>query len=278
MPAAVKTNAFLLGEATLMIAPYSAPVSVFDLTPDDHSVGMVRGVTLTKENDEVELRKGVRQLLVDSQESNVRVNLSAEVFEYSAQNVLYSLGRATTAVAPKRGKLAAAANGAASTITVVSDPLPGEASTGISAAGDIPEGATVMIQRPDDETDYVLAVRVTDDTVENSGEFTVTVAIPTGMSFPAGSKVWVVNELSVGSTTPMDFFKVKLVSTLSNNGRPVQFVVPKVKIVRGFQFNFDEGNYTSMPFELRPYFLSAAEATGRLAEIGTNKLVHGFLA
>jgi hypothetical protein len=89
------------------------------------------------------------------------------------------------------------------------------------------------------------------------------------MDFPAGTKAWVVNEVGVGSTAEQDFFKVKVVGTMSANERPITLILPKVKISKGFQIQFDEGNYTSMPFEFAPYFLSKTEITGRLAEIGT---------
>jgi hypothetical protein len=276
MPA-IKNNAFLLGEATLMLAPYSDATSVFDLTPAAHSIGMVRSVQVTEESDKIELRKGIKQLLVDSQKSNVRVGVSAEVFEFNAQNLYYSLSSAQTAVAPKRGKLKNAVTGPATTFIVNTDPLPGETATGISAVGDIPSGATIVLQHPTD-TDYILPVKVTAATTVATNDYTVTAAVPTGMSFPIGSKCWVVNEIGLGSTADQDFFKAKIVGTLSNNGRPMAVVIPKLKIMKGFALNFDEGNYTSMPFEFDPYMLTAAEATGRLAEIGTTKMMHAYAA
>lgn len=271
----VKNSAFLLGEATLMMAPYADSTPVFDLTPTDHSVGMVRNVTLNSESDQVELRKGIQQLLVDSKKSNVRVSLTAEVFEFSAQNIYRSLSLANTAVAVKRGKLASGLTGGESTISVESDPIPGETATAITATGDIPDGATILIQVAGVGNDMVYPVRVTAAT-SGTGPYTVTVAIPAGMTFAAGSRVWVVNEVDVGSTEEQDFFKLKVVGTLSNNERPATIIVPKVKVAKGFQLQFDEGNYTSMPFEFSPYFLSAAEVSGRLAEIGTTMLAKAY--
>lgn len=273
----VKNNAFLLGEATLMIAPYADATPVFELTPDLHSVGMVRNVTLSQESDQVELRKGIQQHLVDSKKSNVKTTLSAEVFEFSAQNVFYSLSVGKQAVALKRGKLKDALVGGESTFVVNSDPLPGEAATGITAAGDIPNGATILIQVPGSGKDYVLPVRVTAATTAATTDYTITAEIPAGMAFPAGSKVWVVNEIGVASTDEQEFFKVKVVGTLSNNERPITLILPKVKISKGFQIQFDEGNYTSMPFEFMPYFLTAAEISGRLAEIGTAQMGKTYL-
>jgi hypothetical protein len=271
MPA-VKNNAFLLGEATLMIAPYADATPVFELTPELHSVGMVRNVSLAQESDNVELRKGIQQHLVDSKKSNVRTTLSAEVFEYTPQNILYSLSMSKAALPPKRAKLKTAVNGATATITVTSDPLPGLANSGVAAVGDIPNGATILLQIPGSQNDYVLPVRVTAATVAAGADWTVTAAIPAGMAFPVGSKVWVVNEIPVASTDEQEFFKVKVSATLSNNERPIALVLPKVKVSRGFQLTFDESNYGNMPFEFMPYFLTQSEIAGRLAEVGTNQM------
>lgn len=276
----VKNNAFLLGEAALMLAPYADPTPVFELQPTTHAVGLVKNVQLSQESDQVELRKGIQQLLVDSKKSNVRVSVSAEVFEFSAQNVLYSLSLAQTATAVKRGKLKTAATGPQATIVVNTDPMPGEANSGISAVGDIPNGATILLQVPSaiGSNDLVFPVRVTATTTLATADYTVTAAIPAGMTFPVGTKVWVVNEIGVGSTAEQDFFKAKITGTLSNNERPVTLILPKIKIMRGFQINFDEGNYTSMPFELSPYFLAQSEISGRLSEIGTGQLGKLYLA
>lgn len=274
----VKNSAFLLGEATLLMTPYSDTTPVFELTPELHSLGMVRNVTLNSESDQVELRKGIMQLLVDSKKSNVRVSLSTEVFEFSAQNVYRSLSLAKTATSTKRGKLKTTVTGPQATIVINSDPLPGEANSAITVAGDVPVGSTVLIQVAGIGNDYVLPVRVTATTTVATGDITITAAVPTGMTFPAGSRVWVVNEIDVGSVQEQDFFKVKVVGTLSNNERPLAIVFPKVKVSKGFQLQFDEGNYTSMPFEFSPYFLSGAEISGRLAEIGTTALAKAYLA
>ncbi len=268
MSADVKTNAYLLGNATLMMAPFGT--DPYTLTPADHSVGMVKNVTLSEEADQVELRHGIQQHLVDSRKSNVRTTISAEVYEFNAQNMYYSLSVAKTAVAVKRGKLKTAVSGASATIVVNTDPLPGDPATGLTVIGDIPNGATILIQRANGG-DYVFPVRVTAPTTTATGDFTVTAAIPVGVSFAAGDKVWVVNEIAGATTSEQDFFTLKIAGTLSNNNRPVVAIIPKVKVARGFNLSFDETNYGNMAFEFNPYFLTAGEAVGSLAQIGTKQ-------
>lgn len=268
MAAEHKTNAFLIGEATLMMAPFTDATNVFELVPATHSVGLIKNLQLSQEQDYVELRKGIQQLLVDNKKSNVRASLSCEVYEYTAQNILRSMSLATAPVAIKRGRLTANATGAQATISVASDPLT-DGTGAISATGDIPNGATVLIQRNNDEG-YTFVARVTAATT-GTGPYIVTVAIPTGISFTTNDRVWIINELPVAPTSDQDFFKVKVSGKLANDARPVSLVFPKVRVTKGFQMAFDETNYGSMPWEFMPFLLSTAEATGRLAEIGTSQ-------
>lgn len=268
MSADVKTNAYLLGNATLMMAPFGT--DPFTLTPADHSVGMVKNVTLSEEADSIELRHGIMQHLVDSRKSNVRTTISAEVYEFNAQNMFYSLSLNRTAVDVKRGKLKTSVAGASATIVINTDPIPGDTSTGITAVGDIPIGATVLIQRAGEE-DYVIPLRVTATTTVSTDDYTVTAAVPVGVSFAAGDKVWIVNEIPGATTAEQDFFTLKIAGTLSNNNRPVVIIIPKVKVRRGFNLTFDETSYGNMPFEFDPYFLTSGEATGTLAQIGTKQ-------
>ena len=65
-------------------------------------------------------------------------------------------------------------------------------------------------------------------------------------------------------------FCVKIAGTLTNFDRPVVYVAPKVRMVRGFQLAFNETAYASIPWEMKPLLLSAGEvaSTDRLDEIG----------
>jgi len=278
MAADTKTNAYLLGNATLMMTPFGN--DPFALLPDTDSIGMVKNIAMNVESDTIELRNGIQQILVDSQKSNVRTTLSAEVYEFSAANLFrgMSLNRAT--VMPKRGKLKTAIGGAATTTLVVNtNPLPGDATTGITAVGDIPNGATILIQRANGQDDYVYPVRVTAATTTATGDFTVTAAVPAGVSFAAGDNVWIVNEVPMGDQSDQDFFSLKIAGTLSNYDKPVVMIIPKVKVTKGFQINFSETDYGSMPFEFTPYYLNTAEAAnGRMAEIGTKRTGYTYVA
>lgn len=265
----VKSPSFLIGNATVMLAPRT--VDVFSLNPDAHSVGLVKAVTVGMEADTIDLRHGIQQNLVDQKRSGVRLTTTFEGYEFTAQNLYRALGYADVAFQRKRGTLAAAAAAGSTTLSITSNPIAGETASGITAVGDIPSGSTVLIQKAG-QSDFVFPVRTLGATT-GAGPYSVTLddAIPTGTSFAIGDTVWVVNELNVGSQEDSDFFGMKIVGTLSNDDVPVVVVFPKVKIIRGFNLSFSETDYSNMPFEISPFFLAASEipSGSRLTEIGT---------
>src|SRR5690606_15939134 len=114
-----------------------------------------------------------------------------------------------------RGRLTADAAADATTLTVESYPVPGDPDSEIAAIGDIPSGATILLQNPE-QPDEVYPVAVTADTVDNTGTYTVTTdAIPAAAA--TGWTVWIVNEIEAGSFEQDDFFCAKIVGKLSAN-------------------------------------------------------------
>lgn len=268
----VQKSAFSLSSATIMLGNAFTD-DVFSLTPDAHSVGMVSEVSIGIDSSITELLNGVQQVAVDAKRTGVAATITGNVFEMTAQNFMRAQAISGTAAQVKRGVLTAAAAAGATTLTIGSDPIPGETGSAITVLGDIPAGSTILIQRADG-TDFVFPTK-TVGAATGSGPYTVTIsapyAIPTGMSFAAGDRVWVVAPVGVGEMNADALYCAKIVGTLSNYDRPVVYVAPKVRMVRGFQLSFNETAYSSMPWEMRPLTLSAGEATGRLAEIGTKR-------
>lgn len=274
--AEVQKSAFSLSSATLMVGKAFVD-DVFSLTPDKHSVGMAQEIRFVVDSSRNELLNGVAQSVVDSKKTNVRPSITGNIFEYTAQNFLRAQGLAGSAIQVRRGTLTALADAAAVSLTVASNPIPGEANSALTAIGDIPAGASLLLQLPDG-SDYVFPTKSSGAaTGTGGGPFTIPIAgdfkIPTGMSFPVGTTVWVVHEVSVGLITEDDMFCVKVVGTLSNFDRPVVYIAPKVRMVNGFQIGFSETQYGSMPWEMSPQLMSKGEAASlpRLSEIGTKR-------
>lgn len=267
--AAVQNPAFLISTATVMIGTYGT--DVFSLTPALHSVGMVKNTKLGMTSSTIDLTNGIQQNLVDSVKSGVKLTVGFEGYEFSAKNLQLALGISGTPIQYKRGVLTAVAASGGTSLSIGTSPVPGEPGTGLTAIGDIPAGSLLLVQQAA-QPDVVFPVMTT-GAVTGSGPYSATIApIPTNMSFAVGDSVWIANQLDVGSTAPLDYFCMKVVGTMSNNNKPVVGIFPKVKITAGFDVNFTETAYGNLPFQVSPFFLTAAEAAvGRLAEIGTNK-------
>jgi hypothetical protein len=268
----VQKSAFSLSSATIMLGEAFVD-DVFSLTPELHSVGMVSEVSIGIDSQITELLNGVQQVTVDAKRTGVSGSITGNVYEFTAQNFMRAQAMSGNAGAIKRGVLSAPAAAAAVSLSIDSDPIPGEAGTEITAIGDIPSGSTILIQRVDGEQDYVFPTK-TSGAATGVGPYTVPIAdpfdIPAGMSFEAGARVWVVPTVGVGNMDADALFCVKIAGTLTNFDRPVVYVAPKVRMVRGFQLAFNETAYASMPWEMKPLLLSAGEvaSTDRLDEIG----------
>ncbi|WP_037500753.1 hypothetical protein [Sphingomonas jaspsi] len=268
---APKKNAFMLSSATLMMCRYG-DTPVFDLTPALHGVGLSEEIAVNLDSSNVDLTAGIAQAIVDSQRVNVQAGITGTVKEYSPENLLRAQGLATGAVTTLRGKLTAPAAAAAVSLSVATDPIPGDPSSDMgTAAAAVKAGSVVLIQDPA-TPELVFPARVKADSTYAAGVHTISIAdtpLPAGMSFPVDAKIWVVTEMAVGAMGNTDLFSVKIVGTLSNFNRPIVAVFPKVQVTKGFNLTFSEKEYGTMPWEMRPLLLSASEATGRLAEIGT---------
>lgn len=271
----VQKSAFALSSATIMIGK-AFEDDVFGLTPEKHSVGMVSEVNIGMDSSVNSLLNGVAQAEVDAKRTGVTSSITGNVFEMTAQNFLTAHAISGAATPVKRGKLSAALTAGATSVSIVSDPIPGESTSAITATSDIPAGSTILIQRPTGENDYVFPT-VTSAGATGTGPYVAALdadhALPADVTFPAGSRVWIVSPVPVGDIDADDLFCVKVVGTLSNFERPMVYVAPKVRIVKGFGVAFTETQYGSMAWELKPLLLSRGEVTSapRLDEIGTRR-------
>lgn len=271
----VQKSAFALSSATIMMGKGFVD-DVFSLYPSAHSVGMVSEANIAMESSLQELLNGVAQATVDSKRTNVASTITGNVFEVTAQNMLRATALSGTATPVKRGKLSVAAAAGASSLSIVSDPIPGEATSAITAIADIPAGSTILIQRVNGEQDYVFPT-ITSAAATGAGPFVVPLdadhQVPAAMGFDVGARVWIVQPVPVGDIDADDLFCVKITGTLSNFDRPVTYIAPKVKVVKGFGISFNEKQYSSMAWELKPMLLSRSELTtqNRFAEIGTRR-------
>jgi hypothetical protein len=269
----VQKSAFSLSSATIMIGKAFVD-DVFSLTPSVHSVGVAQEVSVGVDSSILELLSGVAQVTIDAKRTGVSTSISGNVYEMTAQNFLRSQGINTTALQVKRGVLSAAAAASAVSLSITSDPIPGETASAITATTDIPSGSTLLIQRVGGEQDYIFPT-ISSGAATGAGPYAVPIAapyaIPAGMSFAIGARVWIVSPVPVGDMDADDLFCLKITGILSNYDRPMTYIAPKVRVVKGFQLNYSETQYSSMPWEFKPLLMSGSEASLRLAEVGTRR-------
>lgn len=252
------TNKFNIGISTMMIGPMG---KVKELTPAEHSVGLIKNLTATSEFNEVTLTQGLRNTQVDSQVTGVTTQVTADVYEYTAKNIAYAAQLAGENFSLTGNyKLNTAITGGSSATEVVLKDVP------TSAQADLSAGDTIALQcTTAKDYDKVWLGKVSgtptwtaDADDKNKGTLTVTLdsAIPSGWDFAAGDSVFYVNLIPVGSDEPQPYYGIKIVGILPNGNEPFTIIFPKAKITGGFNINFTTDNYGFMPFQITPYDLT----------------------
>lgn len=252
------TNQFNIGVSTVMIGPMK---DVKNLTPEEHSIGLIKNFSLTSEVNEVTLTQGLRNTQVDSQVTGVTTRLSMEVYEYTAKNLAYAAqlsGENFTLTGNYALKTAITGGDSATSVVLKNVPS--------ASQSDLAAGDTIAVQVTG-EKDYdkvylatVASASWESDSQEDDsiGTLTVTLtsAIPSGWNFAVDDKVFFVNMIPVGSDEPQPYYGVKIVGILPNGNEPVTIICPKAKVSAGFNIGFTTDNYGNMPFEFTPYDLT----------------------
>lgn len=234
MPGEAKSEVFMLGTATVMVGPMA---NVFDLNPLEHSIGLVKNVTMTSEPSYTDLSQGIRNSLVYSVMTGNTVRASMEVYEYTSKNIAYSLGLEGGKATPVEVMTTTSAAIAAAATTVA-----------VTSATGITVGSWIVIGDGDDVT-----IRQVTAVATNS----LTVAsIPKAIL--AGAKVRVAAAIDIGSKSNQPFFGVKIVG-VDVAGAPISLILPKVRITNGFSLAFTSDDYGNLPFEMTLYDLVATD-------------------
>lgn len=240
MPGTAKTNDFMLGTATVMIGDLA---DLYDLNPTDHSVGLVKNFVMTSEPTYTELTQGVKNTIVASVMTQNPVRCTMEAYEFTAKNMAYALGiegasdiTANTVVTAVNG----AVTGGPAVFTVNVD----------SAAG-ITVGSYIMIM-VDNEDNFI--VRKVTTIATNT--LTVSKALP---SIPDNAVVRKVNMIEVGSKDDQPYYSAKVAGKLAS-GEEIVLLIPKIRIVRGFNLAFKSDDFGNLPIELTVYDLVSTDS------------------
>lgn len=231
MAGEARSNQFMLGTATVMIG---AQADVFDMTPNEHSVGLVKNFRIMAEPSYTDLTQGRKNTTVYSVMTGNVVKATMEVFEYTAKNMSYALGLegVNLGSSPASTTVTTAALAAATSLTVDDE-------TGFEV------GDYIMIQ---DGADDQVAVRKLTEVA--AGSLTFFQPLTAGVAI--GARVRKAHGISVGSKQEQPFLAAKIVGTLADKS-PVAIICPKIRITNGFSLGFTTEGFDNMPYEFSFY-------------------------
>jgi hypothetical protein len=247
MPGLAKTDKFLLSTATVMIG---AMADLHSLNPAAHSIGLVKNFQLSLDPEYTELTQGLTNSVVMSVRTNEPVRASMEVYEYTLRNLAYASGLDGSGAAYDT-----LAGLALSTASITA------AATAIVVTGDVTAdyvaGTYAFLQgNTDSLSDQVHIVKVSSSaySAPNTTINFVGYAIPTGVTFPVGTRVGLIKKIPLATGVLFQpELAAKVVGILPKNNEPFTILFPKVKITNGLNVSFDSGQFTNLPFEFTPY-------------------------
>lgn len=239
MAGEAKTNAFMLGTATVMLGDRE---DLFDFTPANHSIGLVKNFNLTVDQSYTDLGQGLTNQTVFSVKTGSKIMATMEAYEYTGKNLTYALGM--------EGFNAGDAITASSSI--IGTPTPTTTGFTMSAAlVGLAVGDYIKIQTGNN--DQVLVRKVATIT---GAALTFVDPLP---AIPAeGATVAKMNVIPLGSSTACEdtFVAAKIVGTLADCSEVV-LLLPKVKVTKGFNMAFNSNDFQNLPLELTVYDLLA---------------------
>lgn len=235
MAGEAKTSKFMLGTATVMLGPVA---ELYNLTPETHSIGLVKNFRIQSQPGYTDLTQGVKSTKVFSVMTSNEVTASAEVYEYTTANIMYSLGlEGRQAAAPAVTTVATAGTAASTTVALTS-------ATGIVA------GDYIAIEMGGENVVIRKVVSLATNTA------TVTPAI--SQAVPKDAVVRKVTAVSIGSKDDQPFLAMKVVGKLAD-GTTVTILCPKIRITNGFSLGFTSDNFDNLPYEMAFYDLVATD-------------------
>jgi len=247
MAGEARSNKFMLGTATVMIGNTN---ELYDLNPDEHSVGLVKNFTCEATKDRTDLTQGRTNDIVFTLTTSSTTRATFEMYEYSVTNIAYALGLEGGAITELTGD-ALVTDGAVTFASGTAD------LTFVDAAGvqDILVGQDVSLRTGDGENVILAKVTaVSGITGGSATSATMTVMIPDSVSvaaISAGTLVSGVTVLEVGSTDVDRDFSAKVTGQLAN-GTYVTYLFPKIRITSGLSMAFTTDNFGNIPFEFTP--------------------------
>lgn len=245
MAGEAKSQQFMLGTATVMIGPQS---ELFNLNPDEHSIGLVKNFSISGQPSYTELTQGVKNSVVFSVMTGNPVTATMEVYEHTSKNLAYGLGLDGSTLDPITQSTTTNADVPAN--------VAGSSSIPVGDVANFAIGDWVQAAVPG-ANDKLLIARLKE--VDAAGK-TLTISDDHKFDYelPAGTIVKKVNVVGIGSRSDQPFLAAKIVGDLAD-GTPVALLIPKVRITGGFTLAFKTDSFGNLPFKFQPYDLVSTD-------------------
>lgn len=243
MAGEAKSNAFMLGTATVMVGPLADLMALNDA----HSIGLVKNITVKTTPGFTDLTQGVKNSLVYSVMTSNEAGVSGEMYEYTGRNLSYGAGLDGSAVTPAPVATTVSAAYAAP----VNPATEGLTSLSVLAAGTIAAGDYIFIQPVGTENVIVRKVASVASNV-----LTLDRGLPIAVAI--GATVRKVNVIALGSTADQPYLSAKIVGVLAS-GETVAILLPKVRITSGLSLGFKTDNFDNMALEMKIFDLVPAD-------------------
>ena len=231
------TTEFMLGTATVMLG---AMGNLYDLRPENHAIGLVKGVKIKTDPQFKDLTQGLQNTTVFSLKTGSVSKINFDVYEYTTRNLSYALGlnpADLTANNPIITATTALAASSALSITVAS-------------ATNFVVGQFLIIE---------VGTRVIARKITAINALVITFAGGLPVAVPSGSVVRVPQNLALAKKGVQPYLGCKIAG-FTAEGNPVTFLIPKVRVTNGFELGFMTDDYASMPFELSVYDMVSTDA------------------
>jgi len=241
MAGEAKTEQFMLGTATVMIGPMA---DLFNLNPEEHSIGLVKNFTMTSEPGYTELTQGVKNTTVYSIMTSNPVRATMEVYEHTTRNLAYALGLNGGDYEPSLP-----VNETTTNADIAADPA-GISVIPVASASTIMAGDWIMVEAINSGDNVFIGEIESVDTTAK----TLTVKQKITAAIPMGSAVKPFQPVGVGSKENQPYLAAKVVGKLAN-GDSVALLIPKIRITAGFTLAFRTDNFGNLPFTMTLYDL-----------------------
>ena len=240
-----KTTKFSIGTAELRVGP----LNMANKLTQAHSVGLVDAVTVTVNQETVDLEGGFPKKVVTTAVVSQKAELKATLREYSRRNMRILLGDGLAGSEPVdiSTQLTTGASIGAVSISVTAG-----STTGLAVGGLI-----VIYQAASPENVTVAKIAtLTPGTPDVIGLDTDT---PLLHAYATGDKVFAANQIAVGAITQTNYFSAMVIQRENSSGRPVVFSFWKAAISSGMEYGTNASDFASTELNLKILEPSACE-------------------